>query len=115
MVSDFTLKLIFKNYRLSSYGEEPITKEYEVLVLKISEEEQETVNFTFFALNDFHGSIIDDNGGLSVIGNYIIEEEKKMPLLPDLENSDNEGPLDENSPLNLGMIAPRHKKKKKRK
>ena len=44
-----------------------------------------------------------------------IEEEEKMPLLPDLENSSEEGPLDENSPLNLAMIAPRHKKKKKRK
>ena len=60
-------------------GKGTYTKEYEVLVFKIDMSNQEKINFTFFALNDFHGSIIDDNGGLSVIGNYIIEEEKKFP------------------------------------
>ena len=42
-------------------------------------ENQETVKFTFFALNDFHGSVINDNGGMSVIGNYIISEKNKYP------------------------------------
>lgn len=35
MVSDFTLKLIFKNYHLSSYGEEPITNIYNCLEKKL--------------------------------------------------------------------------------
>ena len=64
---------------LEVYGEEPIIKEYEVTVLKITEEEQETIEFTFFAINDFHGSVLNDNGGISVIGDYIKKHKNNYP------------------------------------
>jgi 2',3'-cyclic-nucleotide 2'-phosphodiesterase/3'-nucleotidase len=32
---------------------------------------------TIYSLNDFHGNVQDDNGGLSRIGNYIIEQKNK--------------------------------------
>lgn len=56
-----------------------ITKEYEVTVLKMDMTKQDEIEFTFFSLNDFHGTVIDDNGGISVIGNYIINEKNKFP------------------------------------
>lgn len=56
-----------------------ITKEYEVTVLKMDVTKQDEIEFTFFSLNDFHGTVIDDNGGISVIGNYIINEKNKFP------------------------------------
>lgn len=34
---------------------------------------------TIFALNDFHGRIYDDNGGISKIGNYVMEQKNKKP------------------------------------
>ncbi|MFA5543396.1 MAG: bifunctional UDP-sugar hydrolase/5'-nucleotidase [Bacilli bacterium] len=40
---------------------------------------KESNTLTIFALNDFHGRIYDDNGGISKIGNYIIEEKNKRP------------------------------------
>lgn len=64
---------------LEIVGQDPIEKTYEVVVLKMNIENEETVKFTFFALNDFHGSVINDNGGMSVIGNYIISEKNKYP------------------------------------
>lgn len=56
-----------------------ITEEYEVTVLKMDMTKQDEIEFTFFSLNDFHGTVIDDNGGISVIGNYIINEKNKFP------------------------------------
>lgn len=56
-----------------------ITKEYEVKVMKINLENKETIDFTFYSVNDFHGSVINDNGGLSVMGNYLINESNKSP------------------------------------
>jgi len=56
-----------------------ITKEYEVTVLKMDMTKQDEIDFTFYALNDFHGTVIDDAGGISVIGNYIIEQKNKFP------------------------------------
>ena len=56
-----------------------ITKEYEVTVLKMDMTKQDEIEFTCFSLNDFHGTVIDDNGGISVIGNYIINEKNKFP------------------------------------
>ncbi len=64
---------------LEVVGQDPIEKTYDVVVLKMNVENQETLKFTFFALNDFHGSVINDKGGLSVIGNYIITEKNKYP------------------------------------
>ena len=64
---------------LEVIGEEPIVKEYDVTVLKMNQEEQETIDFTFFALNDFHGAVLADNGGMSVIGNYIINHKNNYP------------------------------------
>ena len=64
---------------LEVVDKEPVTKEYEVTVLKINIEDQETIDLTFFALNDFHGTVIDDEGGLSIIGNYMINEKNKFP------------------------------------
>lgn len=55
------------------------SKEYEVKVLKVNLQDKKTIDFTFFSLNDFHGSVISDNGGMSVIGNYIITEKNKFP------------------------------------
>ena len=60
-------------------GKGTITKEYEVIVLKKDISKQDEIELTFFAVNDFHGTVIDDNGGLSVIGNYIINEKNKFP------------------------------------
>ena len=34
---------------------------------------------TIYALNDFHGNVIDDKGGLSRIGNYLIDQKKDTP------------------------------------
>ncbi len=34
---------------------------------------------TIYALNDFHGKVYSDDGGLSKIGNYIINEKNKNP------------------------------------
>ena len=64
---------------LEEAGKEPVVKEYEVTVLKISLEEQEKIEFTFFAVNDFHGAVTADNGGISVIGNYIIKYKNNYP------------------------------------
>ncbi len=55
------------------------SKEYEVKVLKVNLQDKKTIDFTFFSLNDFHGSVISDNGGMSIIGNYIITEKNKFP------------------------------------
>lgn len=60
-------------------GKGSITKEYEVTVLKIDITQQEEIEFNFYSVNDFHGTVIDDNGGISVIGNYIIEQKNKFP------------------------------------
>ena len=64
---------------LEQYDKEPIVKEYEVIVLKIDQEEQETIEFTFFAINDFHGAVLSDNGGMSIIGNYILNYKNNYP------------------------------------
>lgn len=34
---------------------------------------------TIFALNDFHGDVLDETGNLSIIGNYLITEKEKSP------------------------------------
>lgn len=73
---DETVTLTMK---LEVNGEGSITKEYEVKVLKIDMMKQDEVEFNFYSLNDFHGTVIDDNGGISVIGNYIIEQKNKFP------------------------------------
>lgn len=73
---DETITLTMK---LEVNGKGSITKEYEVKVLKIDMMKQDEIEFNFYALNDFHGTVIDDNGGISVIGNYIIEQKNKFP------------------------------------
>lgn len=60
-------------------GKGSVSKEYEVTVLKKDISKQDEIELTFFSVNDFHGTVIDDNGGLSVIGNYIINEKNKFP------------------------------------
>lgn len=54
-------------------------KQYNVVIKKIDASNLKEVTLTFYALNDFHGAVIDDDGGLSVIGNYLIEERTKYP------------------------------------
>ncbi len=54
-------------------------KKYNVLIKKNEITNSKEVTLTFYALNDFHGAVIDDDGGLSVIGNYLIEERTKYP------------------------------------
>ena len=56
-----------------------IEKEYIVKVKKIEKVEEETVELTFYALNDFHGSVINDYGGLSVIGSYLMKQKEEKP------------------------------------
>lgn len=56
------------------------TKDYIIVVLgekEIEQEDQDVVDLTFLAVNDFHGAVIHKNCGLSVLGNYIINEKNK--------------------------------------
>lgn len=56
-----------------------VTKTYQVKVLKASPIETDEIKFTIYSVNDFHGSVINDKGGLSVISNYLINEKNKNP------------------------------------
>lgn len=53
--------------------------DYEVVVLKAEDETPDVIDFNIYALNDFHGAVIDEDGGLSKIGNYIMTEKAKYP------------------------------------
>lgn len=55
------------------------TKTYNVKVLKNNIDNDDEISFSFYSVNDFHGSVINDKGGLSVIGNYLINEKNKNP------------------------------------
>lgn len=55
------------------------TREYQVTVLKNNIDNSDEINFTIYSVNDFHGSVLNDKGGLSVIGNYLITEKNKNP------------------------------------
>lgn len=50
-----------------------------IAMIGCDDEIGEFSTYTIFSLNDFHGSVINDQGGLSVIGNYLIKEKEKDP------------------------------------
>lgn len=72
-------KIVTLKMSIEVVGLGSMDKNYDVTVLKIDLSTSDTISFTFFALNDFHGTVFDEDGGLSKIGNYIINEKSKSP------------------------------------
>lgn len=65
--------------RLEINGSGTKEKEYLIKVKKQEKIESEVAELTFYALNDFHGSVINDYGGLSVIGSYLMKQKEENP------------------------------------
>lgn len=63
-------------------------KEFEVKVLGNTIEKPNEKEIAIFSLNDFHGSVVDSNGGISVIGNYILKEKETNPNTVVLSSGD---------------------------
>lgn len=74
--ADFTVTLTMT---LVVTGIDSINKDYEVVVLKGQDLNPDVIDLQIFALNDFHGAVVEEEGGLSKIGNYIMNEKAKKP------------------------------------
>lgn len=72
-------KEVILTLRLEINGAGTKEKEYLVKVKKQEKVESEITELTFYSLNDFHGSVINDYGGLSVIGSYLMKQKQENP------------------------------------
>ena len=54
-------------------------KDYVIKVKKLETSSDEDVTLTFYAINDFHGSVVNDYGGMSVIGSYLMNQQENNP------------------------------------
>ena len=54
-------------------------KDFEVKVKKYDLLNSDVISFNFYAINDYHGAVLDEDTGMGIIGGYLINEKTNNP------------------------------------